>query len=79
MLFSQDIGIDLGTANTLVCVRNKGIVIREPSVVAVDVKANPVKVVAVGEEAKQMIGSSSAMATTAITAVSGRANYVITD
>ena len=64
MLFSQDIGIDLGTANTLVCVRNKGIVIREPSVVAVDVKANPVKVVAVGEEAKQMIGRTPGSITT---------------
>ncbi len=56
MLFSVDLGIDLGTANTLVCVRNKGIVVREPSVVAIDVKSNPPKVVAVGNEAKQMIG-----------------------
>ena len=56
MLFSQDIGIDLGTANTLVFVRGKGIVIREPSVVAVDVSAYPQKVVAVGDKAKQMIG-----------------------
>lgn len=56
MLFSQDIGIDLGTANTLVCVKGKGIVIREPSVVAVDTKSNPQRVVAVGIEAKQMIG-----------------------
>ena len=37
MLFSQDIGIDLGTANTLVFVKGKGIVIREPSVVAINV------------------------------------------
>ncbi len=56
MLFTQDIGIDLGTANTLVFVKNKGIVIREPSVVAVDQKSNPPKVVAVGTEAKEMIG-----------------------
>ena len=56
MLFSQDIGIDLGTANTLVCVKGKGIIIREPSVVAVDTKANPPRVLAVGMEAKQMIG-----------------------
>ncbi|MBQ7688597.1 MAG: rod shape-determining protein [Clostridia bacterium] len=56
MLFSQDIGIDLGTANTLICVRNKGIVIREPSVVAVDVRTSQPKVVAVGNEAKQMLG-----------------------
>ena len=53
MLFSQDIGIDLGTANTLICVRNKGIVIREPSVVAVDVRSNQQKVVAVGNEASR--------------------------
>jgi rod shape-determining protein MreB len=52
--FTQDIGIDLGTANTLVFVKDKGIVIREPSVVAVDTKAN--RVVAVGAQAKEMIG-----------------------
>lgn len=56
MLFSQDIGIDLGTANTLVYVKGKGIVLREPSVVAADITQNPMKVVAVGDEAKQMIG-----------------------
>lgn len=56
MLFTQDIGIDLGTANTLVFVKGKGIVIREPSVVAVDVRTIPHKVVAVGTEAKEMIG-----------------------
>ena len=56
MLFTQDIGIDLGTANTLVFARGKGIVIREPSVVAVDQKSNPPRVVAVGTEAKEMIG-----------------------
>ena len=56
MLFSQDIGIDLGTANTLVFVKGKGIVTREPSVVAVDVRSNPNRVVAVGIEAKEMIG-----------------------
>ena len=54
MFFNRDIGIDLGTANTLVYVKGKGIVIREPSVVAVDVK-NEV-VLAVGSEAKEMIG-----------------------
>jgi len=53
-IFTQDIGIDLGTANTLVFVKDKGIVLREPSVVAVDTKAN--RVVAVGTAAKQMIG-----------------------
>lgn len=56
MLFSQDIGIDLGTSNTLVFVKGKGIIIREPSVVAVDQRFNPVRVVAVGSEAKDMIG-----------------------
>lgn len=56
MLFSQDIGIDLGTANTLVFVKGKGIVSREPSVVAINVAARPAKVVAVGTEAKEMIG-----------------------
>lgn len=53
-LFTQDIGIDLGTANTLVCVKGEGIVIREPSVVAVDLKTS--QVVAVGKDAKDMIG-----------------------
>lgn len=56
MLFSQDIGIDLGTSNTRVFVKGKGIVIREPSVVAVDQRFSPVRVVAVGSEAKNMIG-----------------------
>jgi rod shape-determining protein MreB len=51
---SKDMGIDLGTANTLVFVRGKGIVIREPSVVAINKLNN--KVLAVGDEAKQMIG-----------------------
>ncbi len=52
--FAKDIGIDLGTANTLVHVKGKGIVVREPSVVAVNVKNN--EVLAVGEAAKEMIG-----------------------
>ena len=56
MLFSQDIGIDLGTANTLVFVKGKGIVIREPSVVAINVSSKPAKVVSVGAQAKEMIG-----------------------
>ncbi|MDR1733901.1 MAG: rod shape-determining protein [Oscillospiraceae bacterium] len=55
-LFTQDIGIDLGTANTLVFVKGKGIVIREPSVVAVDDRYNPPRTLAVGMHAKQMIG-----------------------
>lgn len=52
--FSNDIGIDLGTANTLVYVRDKGIVLREPSVVAVNNDTR--EVVAVGIEAKKMLG-----------------------
>jgi rod shape-determining protein MreB len=57
-LFSYDMGIDLGTANTLVTVRGKGIVLREPSVVAMDTETNTVK--AVGLEAKRMIGRTPA-------------------
>ena len=57
-LFSHDIGIDLGTANTLVWVKNKGIVIREPSVVAMHKKTK--KVIAVGSEAKKMVGKTPA-------------------
>ncbi len=52
--FSKDIGIDLGTANTLVHVKNKGIVVREPSVVAVNSYTN--EVLAVGNAAKEMLG-----------------------
>ncbi|MBE0465933.1 MAG: rod shape-determining protein [Candidatus Desulforudis sp.] len=51
---SRDMGIDLGTANTLVYVKGKGIVMREPSVVAIERESG--QVLAVGEEAKQMIG-----------------------
>ena len=53
-LFSKDIGIDLGTANTLVHVKGEGIVIREPSVVAIDKGTK--RVIAVGDEAKEMLG-----------------------
>lgn len=56
MLFSQDIGIDLGTCNTRVYVRNKGVVTRQPSVVAINLAKTPASVVAVGDEAKEMIG-----------------------
>ena len=54
MLFTRDIGIDLGTATTSVCVKGKGIIMREPSVVAYDVRTDEVK--AVGKAAKEMIG-----------------------
>ena len=53
-MFSKDIGIDLGTANTLVFMKGKGIVMREPSVVAVDIRSE--EVLAVGSQAKEMIG-----------------------
>lgn len=53
-LISNDIGIDLGTANTLVFLRGQGIVLNEPSVVAIEVSSK--KVVAVGGEAKEMVG-----------------------
>lgn len=56
--FSNDIGIDLGTANTLVYVRGRGIVINEPSVVALNTKTS--RVVAVGLEAKNMMGRTPA-------------------
>ena len=54
MGFSPDIGIDLGTASVLVYVKGKGIVLQEPSVVAIDTSTN--KVLAVGEEAQKMLG-----------------------
>ena len=53
-LFSGDIGIDLGTANTLVYLHGHGIIINEPSVVAINKKTG--RVVAVGNDAKQMLG-----------------------
>ncbi|MDO4742945.1 MAG: rod shape-determining protein [bacterium] len=53
-MFTRDIGIDLGTANTFVCIRGKGIIMREPSVVAYDVRNDAVR--AVGTQAKEMIG-----------------------
>jgi len=57
-LFSHDIGIDLGTANTLVFVKDKGIVIREPSVVAKHKKTN--RIIAIGTDAKKMLGKTPA-------------------
>src|SRR5687767_49655 len=58
-LFSHDIGIDLGTVNTLVAVKGKGIVIREPSVVAIHRKSR--QVLAIGIEAKRMLGRTPAV------------------
>ena len=57
-LFSLDVGIDLGTANTLVYVRGKGIVINEPSWVAIDRKSR--RILAIGGEAKEMVGRTPA-------------------
>ena len=54
MFFTRDIGIDLGTANTLVYMKGRGIIIREPSVVAVDVHTDKVR--CVGGAAKEVIG-----------------------
>jgi rod shape-determining protein MreB len=56
--FASDLAIDLGTANTLVYVKGKGIIIREPSMVAIDV--NTAKIQAVGSEAKEMLGKTPA-------------------
>jgi len=52
--WSKDIGIDLGTANTLVYVRGKGIIINEPSIVAINQKTG--QVLAIGQEARKMVG-----------------------
>ena len=72
-LLSNDIGIDLGTANTLVYLRGKGIVINEPSVVAVNNKTG--RVVAVGKDAKEMLGRTPGH----ITAVRPLVDGVISD
>ena len=55
-LFSSDMAIDLGTANTLIYIKGKGIVLNEPSVVAYSVKDGKKRVLAVGEDAKLMLG-----------------------
>ncbi len=54
MLFSKDIGIDLGTANVLIYEKGKGIVLEEPSVVSIDAQSG--RMIAAGEEARQMLG-----------------------
>lgn len=56
--FSKDLGIDLGTANTLVYVKDRGIVVNEPSVVAINTKTD--QILAVGAEAKKMVGKTPA-------------------
>jgi len=72
-LVSYDMGIDLGTANTLVLVKGKGIVIREPSVVAIHTKTK--KAVAIGSEAKKMLGRAPGT----ITVIRPLADGVIAD
>lgn len=71
--FSKDIGIDLGTANTLVYVKDKGIVINEPSVVAINLKND--QILAVGAEARKMVGKTPAH----ITAIKPLVDGVISD
>ena len=73
MILSRDIGIDLGTATTMICDRKGRIIVREPSVVAVDVKTK--RVVASGTQAKQMIGRTPG----SIVAVRPLKNGVIAD
>ena len=57
-MFTCDIGIDLGTANTLVYMKGRGLIIREPSVVAVDARTDELRVRCVGHEAKAIIGAA---------------------
>jgi len=71
--FSKDVGIDLGTANTLVYIKDKGIIINEPSVVAINLKND--QILAVGNEAKRMIGKTPAH----ITAIKPLVDGVISD
>ena len=59
-MFSSDLSIDLGTANTLIYMRDKGIVLNEPSVVAIRLQGHQKSVAAVGMEAKQMLGRTPA-------------------
>ena len=72
-LFSNDIGIDLGTANTLVYLRGRGVVINEPSIVAVNQKTG--QVVAVGRQAKEMLGRTPGH----ITAIQPLVDGVVSD
>lgn len=67
--FSRDLGIDLGTANTLVYCKDKGIIINEPSVVALNTRTG--QIVAVGHTAKEMVGKTPAHIATVKPLVSG--------
>src|SRR3989338_5134227 len=68
-LFSKDIGIDLGTANTLVYVRGEGIIINEPSIVAINQKTG--QILAIGTEARKMVGRTPAFITVTKPLVAG--------
>src|SRR3989344_6397441 len=72
-LFSHDLGVDLGTANSLVYARGRGIIINEPSVVAINQKTG--QVLAIGQEAKSMVGRTPAH----ITAVRPLVHGVVSD
>ncbi|MBI5076982.1 rod shape-determining protein [Candidatus Falkowbacteria bacterium] len=67
--FSKNIGIDLGTANTLVCIQDKGIVIREPSIVAINNRLD--QIIAVGEDGRKMVGKNPNYITLAYPLVRG--------
>lgn len=72
-IFAKDVGIDLGTANSLVYVRNRGIICREPSIVAINTRTG--QILSFGEEAKRMVGRTPAH----IIAVRPLINGVISD
>lgn len=72
-IFSHDMGVDLGTANTLVYIKDKGIIINEPSVVAINNRTD--QILAVGEDAKKMVGKTPAHITASKPLVHG----IITD
>src|SRR5438093_12045649 len=77
-LFSSDLAIDLGTANTLVFAHGKGIVVNEPSIVAINKSSG--EVVAVGREAKEMLGRTPGNVVAIKPLKEGdRADFVITD
>ena len=71
--FSKDIAVDLGTSNTLVYVKDKGIIINEPSVVAINTRSD--QILSVGEDAKRMLGKTPAH----ILAVKPLRNGIISD
>ena len=77
-MFSTDLGIDLGTANTLVYLKDHGIVINEPTVVAINEKTG--QIVAIGSDAKQMVGRTPAHVTVIRPLVDGViSNFEVTE